>query len=365
VAVYSLLPTSDRPPIYVPRVLRDLGFDPTGPLPRPDQPPKRPAQTRVRSDSPLAVLDPEAETAEQPLRQSPIISPNAAPQRAIPVPRPAVSREFGADPPAGLTLFDLLGPGAVLLGIAAAICAWTGRIPALIVPFAAVGLFLGLLNVLLTGGVRGSRLWPLSGVLLSGAVLAIVLIPGLSGIFGHRAKAPTPGVFRVIPLVGHELPEDLTTAEWVDAGRAALQQDQVGVQVTGVTLGPVEVLGAQRKRTVTPEKYLVVRVRARRVAGQLRLRADKEDEPDPVFERPRAVLSDEAGTIYQAAPIEIESDSGPMRGPSEEAFLFEAPAAGAKLRLEIPAKAWGGAGSFRFALPSSMIRPGVTRGGRL
>jgi hypothetical protein len=169
---------------------------------------------------------------------------------------------------------------------------------------------------------------------------------------------------RVVPLVGHELSGDVATAEWVDASRAAIQQDQVGIQVTSALLGPIETFTAPRKKTVTPEKYLVVRIRVRRVAGKLRLKADDRDEPDPAFERPRAILTDEEGKVYKPAAIGIESDAGPSRGAAEEVFVFEAPPASAKLRLEIPATPWGGTGAFKFSLPSTFVRPGVTRGGR-
>lgn len=378
---YSLLPASERPAIYVPQVLRDLGFDPAAPPPRPDEAATRAKRKPVRSDSPLAVLEPE----DEPQQPAPTATPRDLPRSAIPVgrlevpgarpavpvarpaiavPQPVVGAAAEADEPAGVTLFDLLGPGAVLLGLGAAICTWTGWWPALVVPLAAAGLFLALVSVVLTGGARGSRLWPLSGALVSGVVLAFVLVPGLNGVFTNRSKVQATGGMRVVPLVGHELPDDVATAEWVDASRAAIQQDQVGVQVTSATLGPIETFTAPRKKTVTPEKYLVIRVRVQRVAGKLRLKADKVDEPDPVFERPRAILSDEEGKIIKPASIGIESDAGPSRGAAEEAFVFEAPPAAAKLRLEIPATPWGGTGAFKFALPSTMIRPGVTRGGR-
>jgi len=380
---YSLLPASERPPIYVPQVLRDLGFDPAAPPPRPAESPSRPRRTPDRSDSPLAVLEPDEEPA--PPRPSPTMAPSDVPRSAIPVgrlevpgarpavpvarpailvARPTIAPVADDDDSAGVTLFDLLGPVAVLFGIAAAICAWTGWWPAVVVSLSGAGLLLALVSVVLTGGARGSRLWPLSGALVSGLVLAFVLVPGLSGVLAGRAKTPAAGGMRVVPLVGHELPDDVATAEWVDASRAAIQQDQVGVQVTSVTLGPIETFTAPRKKTVTPEKYLVVRIRVQRVAGKLRLKADDRDEPDPVFERPRAILTDEEGKIIKPAAIGIESDPGPSRGAAEEVFVFEAPPAAAKLRLEIPATPWGGTGSFKFALPSTMIRPGASRGGR-
>src|SRR5262245_251495 len=382
---YSLLPANERPAIYVPQVLRDLGFDPAAPPPRPDEASSRQKRKPVRSDSPLAVLEPEEEPAPPPQRLTPALTPTDEPRPAIPVGRlevpgarsavpvarpaiPAARPVIGAavddDDSAGVTPFDLLGPGAVLLGVGAAICAWTGGWPALVVPLSAAGLLLALVSVVLTGGARGSRLWPLSGAIVSGAVLVFVLVPGLSGVFAGRPKSPAAGAMRVVALVGHELPDDVATAEWVDASRAAIQQDQVGVQVTSATLGPIETFTAPRKKTITPEKYLVVRIRVQRVAGKLRLKADKEDEPDPVFERPRAILTDEGGKAFKPATIGIETDTGPLRGPAEEAFVFEAPPASAKLRLEIPATPWGGTGSFKFALPSTMIRPGATRGGR-
>jgi hypothetical protein len=47
-------------------------------------------------------------------------------------------------------------------------------------------------------------------------------------------------------------------------------------------------------------------------------------------------------------------------------LVFEAPPAGAKsLRLELPAAVWGGAGAFKFLLPSSMIRTEAAPRGRL
>lgn len=378
---YSLLPASERPPIYVPQVLRDLGFDPAAPPPRPDEAATRAKRKPVRSDSPLAVLEPE----DEPQRTAPTVTPRDLPRsaipvgrlevpgappvapvarRAIPVARPVIGAVLEADDAAGLTLFDLLGPGAILLGVGAAICAWTGWWPAVVVPLSGAGVLLALVSVALTGGARGSRLWPLSGALVSGVVLAFVLVPGLSGVFTSRSKVPATGAMRVVPLVGHDLPDDVAAAEWVDASRAAVQMDEVGVQVTSATLGPIETFTAPRKKTVTPEKYLVVRIRVQRVAGKLRLKADKEDEPDPVFERPRAILTDEEGKIIKPAAIGIESDAGPSRGAAEEVFVFEAPPAAAKLRLEIPATPWGGTGAFKFALPATMIRAGVTRGGR-
>jgi hypothetical protein len=160
------------------------------------------------------------------------------------------------------------------------------------------------------------------------------------------------------------LSDDVATAEWVDASRAAIQQDKVGIQVASALLGPIETFTAPRKKTVTPEKYLVVRIRIQRVAGKLRLKADDRDEPDPAFERPRAILTDEEGKIFKPAAIGIEPDAGPSRATTEEVFVFEAPPASAKLRLEIPATPWGGTGSFKFALPSPFVRPGAIRGGR-
>src|SRR5262245_52336751 len=82
---YSLLPTTDRPPIYVPRVLRELGFDPTAPPPRPAEVPNRPKRTLVRSDSPLAVLEPAVEHEPLPRRQPPPVSPGAAPKPVNPI----------------------------------------------------------------------------------------------------------------------------------------------------------------------------------------------------------------------------------------------------------------------------------------
>src|SRR5262245_29706703 len=133
---YSLLPANERPAIYVPQVLRDLGFDPAAPRPRPDEAATRAKRKPVRSDSPLAVLEPE----EEPQRPTPTVNPIGAPRPAIPVgrlevpgarptvpvarpaipvARPVIGAVAEADDASGLTPFDLLGPGAVLLGVGA------------------------------------------------------------------------------------------------------------------------------------------------------------------------------------------------------------------------------------------------------
>jgi hypothetical protein len=362
---YSLFPVNDRPPPYVPRVLRELGFDPAAPRPAPPTA----AETRstpleseqgTSAERRLAVLEPAGRPAPRPAVPQ-VAGSAAAPRTAVR--RPPAEPESEDERPAVLRLLDPVGPGALILGGAAAACAVTGRFPLLIVPLAAGGLLLGLVTVVLTGGARGSRLWPLAGAAVCGAVLLTVLAPGFRSA---RPRAQSDATIRIVPLTGHEGAGELQPAEWADASRAVLQQGAVGVQVVSVTLGSIEVQTGPRKKTVTPEKYLVVRLRAQRVVAKLTLKAD---EPDPPLDRPPVTLTDEAGKAFRQAAIHVEADPGRPAvstfGAAEEVYVFEAPLAGAKrLRLEVPAAAWGGTGSFRFAIPASMIRPGLTRGGR-
>jgi hypothetical protein len=104
--------------------------------------------------------------------------------------------------------------------------------------------------------------------------------------------------------------------------------------------------------------------------------AHKEDadaEDDPPRDPPPITLTDDSGQVYRQASVNPVGDADSMMRKShnspgsvnDEVYVFEAPAPGVKtLHLEIPTTLWGGAGVFRFAIPSTMIRTGPAKGSR-
>jgi hypothetical protein len=323
---------------------------------------------------------PQAAVAEDP-RGADGLSQTDQQSPARPV--PAVEED---EAPAPALRFDPLGQGALALGGAALLCAFVTRLGGLVVPLSALGLAWGLAVLVLTGAARGARLWPAAGAALSGLLLVAVLAPGFDTLFGgsRRAAVLDPGALRVVPLTGHAIPDGVANAEWVDAGQAAVQMGDVGVQVVSATVGPVEVRPAPGRRAVSGEKVLTVRLKSQRVGGTLKLTGEDDAESAPKYQRPQVKLTDETGKVYReqpavptfgpaappwtppfAAPWAAAKAGGPplpvAAAPGaavEEVYVFEAPPAAVKaLRLEVPAAAWGYTGAFKFKVPIPLTPP--------
>ncbi len=263
------------------------------------------------------------------------------------------------------------GSIALLLGAAALIGAFSPRLHFLAAPLSGLGLLLGLVALVTARRVRTPCFTPAAGAGLSGLVLLLVTVPALAAAvyrLRHPAAAPALAAIRVVPLSGDALDPDLTQAEWVDASRAALQQHNVGVQVVSATLGPLPAADAARKVKAAAEKCLIIRLRAQQVYGGDQTVGEGKAEVSPLNRRPQVTLRDETGRVYRqvsAEPASPRVSSASGVPATEDVFVFEAPPPGVKsLRLEVPAAAWGGAGAFRFAIPSSMIRHGSARNGR-
>jgi hypothetical protein len=241
----------------------------------------------------------------------------------------------------------------------------------------ALGLILGmtgLLRVLALG--RSRLLFPASGTVVAGVIVcAASLSPDLLGPVyqASRAKDPIdPTAIRVVPLPGQPVNTGPESPDWADASRAALQQGGLNVQVVSASVRRVGKKDPLAKK-ISPGDYHFIRLRtqqaeaAREPATKPHLTPGAPDEKDG----PR--LTDGAGKVYQLCDVqEIEA---PKERRSlfpvdfqDQVLVFEAPARPADLRLELPAEAWGGKGTFRFTIPGAMIRderPGATGpGGR-
>jgi hypothetical protein len=263
--------------------------------------------------------------------------------------------------PAGLA-----GAAALLLAGAALFCAAFEPTCRLILPLAGLGLLIGLVGIGLGQvAVRPRRLLPLAGTITAGVLLVTALVfPALLGPTYERSRqriAPNSSALRAIPLGGGPAAVDAT--DWVDASRFALQQGGRRVQVISVSLGPIPGKAAAKK--AAPEQFLLVRVRAQQVLA-VGPSMDWHDGAADFGKNHLPVLMDSAGRAYAIQETKLFRPVDTSRKSSlfpvaaqDEVIAFEPPPTGVEwLRLEIPAAAWGGTGTFRFMIPATMISAG-------
>jgi hypothetical protein len=186
--------------------------------------------------------------------------------------------------------------------------------------------------------------FPVAGSTVAGIVLFVGLVcPGLLGptyqATGARHADPQrQAIFRMVLPAGvpGTGPDDPV---WADAGRFALCQEHVTVQVIEVT--------------AAKPSGLVVRLR---IMG--------EDSKAPLREENRPTLTDAAGKVCNL--LDVQTASAPLNQGAKAAvrvaamdvvysFAVEGSLA-PPFRLEVPAAACGGTGAFRFALPGTLIK---------
>jgi hypothetical protein len=353
---FTVVPVAAMPRAAGPSILHHAVVPPAAPgmPPAPAAPPQRlanpPSGPGAPEASALAGLPP--------------------PLTEVPCTVEALEEEDGK-PPAPRWV-DPVGLAALLLGVASLLSASAPRLCGAVVPLAALTLLTGLAGLLLALARERSRLlFPIAGSAMGGAIVGVALLfPGLLGpayrAFRER-DARSPTAIRAVPLPGHSAGDQPEAADWVDASRAALQQNRLRVQVAGASVGPLEARPA-RNIKAKPEEGLFIRLRVHQAEGGAEFAAAPRGADGPA-ERPQPTLTDNTGKVYapRAAPEGAEGVDQSVRFPVtvlDEIFVFEPPPPGLEfLRLEVPVAAWGGTGTFRFTIPADMIvRPAARAG---
>jgi hypothetical protein len=152
---------------------------------------------------------------------------------------------------------------------------------------------------------------------------------------------------------------------WVDAAQGAVQQNGVRVRITSATLGLPRIrVGGKEQRA--PVKRLLINVK---ISGEHAVSlVNYETWADPTRESARHEprLTDDRQRSYRRVGFgpgtELVGSSGdtfltPGRA-ALDVLVFEAPPLEEVqfLRLELPAKAFGGAGTLRLQIPKSLIK---------
>jgi hypothetical protein len=268
---------------------------------------------------------------------------------------------------------SLLGALALLLGSAALLCGSVFALPLQTLALGGIGVMLGGIGVWRgLEAQRGPLLAPAAGSVVSFLVLAVALFwPGLFGPdFRGDDDETDPNQDRhlVIPLIDAKPgrspltvakgpPNSAADLGWVDASRAAVQVNDVRVQV--VTAGVSRVKG---KTGQADRECLVIGVRVTNVgAARIITFAGWSRSEDAVR------LRDDLGSSYphQSLTSGVKFP-GQAAGPqevfwggrfAEDSVVFPVPTRTAQwLYLEFPGSACASPGSFRLAIPATMVR---------
>ena len=315
---------------------------------------------------------PEAPTAEAEATAPVAVLPRVP--APLPLLEPAFSdaptpAPYSTDPqPVGPGVWATAGLSAVA-AVGAGVSAAVTSLSFLVIPLAVVGAVAGawvLVTLFLRQRPWLERVVPAvaaagSALILLTAVFAPdVLSPQYDA--GRQKSTYDPAAVEVVP-VGGELvdPRTLGSAtDGVDASRAALQQGPVRVQVTGVTVGPVEL--ATATPSATAEKYLVIGVQIRHVGhgGPVSFVVWGSAVPKPITDvrltrgnTPVAVA--DLGTKAVRGKMYFEHALTPSTALTTKLVFDVPPGPAEPLTLELPAEAWGQTGVFRFRIPAAMV----------
>jgi hypothetical protein len=257
-----------------------------------------------------------------------------------------------------------LGLAACIAAGVALIAATRPSLTSLTQPLSGLGVALGLIAILHAAGDRAIRqLFPIVGTVLSGLTLFIALFnPSLLGPRYEVSRERSdydPEAIQLIPLkLAPDRTQGLETEGWADASRAAVQQGLVRVQVTGASIGPIQVVDSKRRSTKT--SYLAISLRVQHLGHGERFRFVHWGE------KGERTVADAIATCngVRLAPADLSPDVpvGVKYGYDlfpgkaiDDLLVFDASAASGIVRLELPGEAWDGHTTFRFQIPFSVI----------
>jgi predicted Zn-ribbon and HTH transcriptional regulator len=365
--------------VQCPKCLSEIVLEPAAPDAEPIEEPPAPPPPPPRVAPPRKAVAPRPPPAAPVSNAKParvtreVVAKPPPARRPAPTPLPT-PRDADDDEPRGW--LDAISPVAVILSGAGLTCSAVAALCFLVVPLCGTAILVAVGAAVRSQRSRQSLYLPLGASALTVLVfLTAVLSPETLGktYRAYRDRGPNLSAVRAVPLprVGEGgVPPD---PDWADASRFALLHAALRVQVTGVTVEPVELRDPSGRPTLTKDKYLVVRVQTYRTKTGDEFAAGARGDKAIGVDRPKFVLTDNTGKVYAEPALDLEAtrphDPGGAAGfpltVFETVAVFEPPAPGVEfLRLEIPTTAWGGTRPLRFTIPKTMIRTESNRDGR-
>jgi hypothetical protein len=287
------------------------------------------------------------------------------PPRVQPLPPPPI---VAAGEAAARPAPSYLGVAALFLGSVALLCASLPGPDVLTLPCSGLGLAAGLVGVLWALSLERRPILPLAGTAVNGAVLAIACLwPGVFNPLNVRRADPQAAQPRAVPMGrGSTGRSEAPAAEdaWVDASHEAVQRGDVRVRVLSAVLRAVPFKDPDRARAAR-DRQLLVTLRVYNLGAERRVPYESWGEPAAGREADLPRLHDSTGKTYRLRSFDpgvevVGRTPHASLSPGkyvDDVLVFEPPTVIPEyLRLELPASACGGGGTFRLQLPREMVQ---------
>jgi hypothetical protein len=285
-----------------------------------------------------------------------------------------------------------LGIASVVLGILAFLICWIPFLGLLGLPLSLLGILLGGLGLLMAVFRKGAGIgYPIAGTAIS--VLAVVTAVSISGAAASavsqvgesiveesaRADATQQSVVPNSPPIasdgsdaesnrgdstGDVTNRDAVTSEWADA-RDTVQQGDLQVRITMVKIGKVPLKDTFRDGSESANELLAITLELKNVNAAKKLDYSTWRGNRISFDRDYATLEDNFENNYKRISFGFGTSPDGAISVVESIYpdkvvtdllVFERPLDTVEfLRLELPAKNFGGSGMLRFQIPKAMI----------
>ena len=173
-----------------------------------------------------------------------------------------------------------------------------------------------------------------------------------------------------LPAEGNVPPRTTREPEWADAGKGAIRQGDLQVQISKISIGrvPLETRTGWLwvQDSWSQDNLLMIQLELLNTSPTRKLEYRPWSGKDISFERDYATLRDNLGNSYKrigfglrSLPVGAveQSESIYPKKSVTDVLVFELPVDTAEyLRLELPAKNFGGTGMLRLQIPKAMIQ---------
>jgi hypothetical protein len=261
-------------------------------------------------------------------------------------------------------LADPWALGALCLGGFALGFAALPLLHVLTIPLSLAGLVVGILGYVQKPEPR--NWWLIGGGSLSLVVLfAKLFFPALWNRPTH-APVPIRPADQQIVVSGRSLEAGQPVAGegWTNTGQGALRQGDVQIRVPEVRFSTVPLSGPGGKRWISPKKHLVLRVKVSNIGAARSIPYETWGAPGSAGGKHLPQLRDPQGQLVPLSEFVpgctvvgrvTMASVGPGRH-IEDVLVFDAPKGPVEFfRLELPATACGGMGTFRLEIPASQL----------
>ena len=261
-----------------------------------------------------------------------------------------------------------LGIASLVLGIIAVPVAIIPCFGFWSMPVSGVGLVLGVSGfIIVQVSKRGSVGVPIAGSAVSFVALAIAGLWLLvcAGII-HSTKTGIDEFGKNMEKLAQKMEEQMKqdAADWVDASKDTALHGDVQVRVTSVTVGPVDLDMENGDVGKSTTDNLIVRLVIKNTSVDGKEIDYQGWRTKAKLDRDAATLRDNGVFTYPPAilnrPVkgQVRNTQSIKPGESlEDVLVYHAPRDNPNdLRLELPATAFGGIGTIKFRIPSSMIK---------